>query len=104
MIRTILSLLVVVMLFGCKSRPLGPYTSPRVTGRVLAADTDQPLANVLVIRGSGEARSMSPPKGAELLMQKAPAQTDVNGMFELASERVLSVVRGVGWKLSVNGV
>jgi hypothetical protein len=98
-IRTILSLLLVVMLLGCKSRPLGPYTSPPVTGQVLAADTDQPLANVLVIRGSGEARRMSPPKGAELLMRKAPAQTDVNGMFELASERVLSVVRGAGWNI-----
>jgi hypothetical protein len=88
-----------VVLFGCKSRPLGPYTSPRVTGQVLAADTDQPLANVLVFRGSGEDRRMSPPKGAELLMLKPPAQTDVNGMFELPSEHVLSVVRGAGWNI-----
>jgi hypothetical protein len=42
---------------------------------------------------------MSPPKGAELLMLKPPAQSDVNGMFELPSERVLSVIRGVGWNV-----
>ena len=94
-----LSLSLMVVLSGCKSRPLGPYTSPRVTGQVLAADKDQPLANVLVIRGSGEPRRMSPPKGAELLMLKPPAQTDVNGVFELPSERVLSVVRGAGWNI-----
>ena len=88
-----------VVLFGCKSRPLGPYKSPRVTGQVLAADTQQPLANVLVIRGSGEDRRMSPPKGAELLMLKPPARTDVNGMFELPGERFLSVVRGVDWNV-----
>src|SRR6478752_6207047 len=94
-----LSLLLMVVLLGCKSRPLGPYTSPRVIGQVLAADKDQPLGNVFVIRGSGEARRMSPPKGAELLMLKPPAETDVNGMFELPSERVLSVVRGTGWNV-----
>jgi hypothetical protein len=98
-IQIILSLLIGVMLLGCKSRPLGPYTSPRVTGQVLAADKDQPLANVLILRGSGEAGGASPPKGAELLMRKAPAQTDVNGIFELPSERVLSVVRGAGWNV-----
>ena len=97
MIRHAFSLVLVLLLLGCKSRPLGPYVSPRVTGQVFAADTDQPLAGVNVIRGPREPRRMSPPKGAEILMLKAPVRTDENGRFDLASERVLSVVRGAGW-------
>jgi hypothetical protein len=42
---------------------------------------------------------MAPPKGAELLMARVPGQTDVDGRFELASERVLSIVRGAGWNV-----
>ncbi len=94
-----LSLVIVLVLAGCKSRPLGPYVSPRVIGQVAAADTGEPLKGVSVLRGTGEPRRGSPPKGAEVLMRKAPAQTDGNGRFELASERVLSVVRGAGWNI-----
>ncbi len=94
-----ITVLLAHVLVGCKSRPLGPYVSPRVTGQTLAADTRIPLAGVRVIRGSGEGRRAFPPKGAELLMRKAPAQTDENGRFELVSERVLSVVRGAAWNI-----
>lgn len=82
---------------GCKSRPLGPYVSPRITGQVLAADTREPIAGASVSRGVKEHRRGSSPHGAELLMRKPPARTDANGRFELASERVLSIVRGSGW-------
>lgn len=98
-IRFLLRLLPVFLLLGCKSRPLGPYVSPRVTGEVLAAETRQPLSGVTVIRGIPDRLKSSPPRGAELLMSKVPARTDENGRFELASERVLSVVRGAGWNV-----
>lgn len=86
-----------MLILGCKSHPLGPYVSPRVTGEVLAADTQQPLAGVSVLRGATRVSRESPPKGAEILMRKPPAQTDANGRFELPGERVLSIVRGAGW-------
>ncbi len=91
--------LITLAILGCKSRPLGPYVSPRVTGQVLAADNHKPLAGVKVIRGPVEtaSRRASPPKGGELLMSKFPAQTDRNGRFELAPERVLTVFRGSSW-------
>ncbi len=93
--------LITLAILGCRSRPLGPYVSPRVTGQVLAADNHEPLAGVKVIRGPVEtaSRRASPPKGGELLMSKFPAQTDRNGRFELASERVLTVFRGSSWNI-----
>ena len=99
MLRLMASLVVVIVAVGCKSRPLGPYISPRVTGQVLAADNHQPLAGVKVTRGLADngSRRGSSPKGSELLMQKAPVRTDANGRFVLPSERVLSIVRGSGW-------
>ena len=99
MIRAWLGLILFLVLVGCKSRPLGPYVSPRVTGQVVSADDLRPLAGVSVIRGPADPQRGSPPKGAELLMRKAPVQTDENGRFQSASERVLSVVRGSGWNV-----
>jgi hypothetical protein len=63
---------------------------------VLAADSDQPVADVKVIRGNSQISSHTP-KGAELLMRRSPAQTDREGRFVIPSERVLTLVRGAGW-------
>ena len=92
---------VVLVAAGCKSRTLGPYVSPRVIGQVLAADTRQPLAGVRVVRGSSRknAAAGSSLKGGELLMLRGPVQTDRQGRFVLASERVLSIVRGANWNV-----
>ncbi len=84
---------------GCESMPFSPFVSPRVTGRVLAADTHQPLARVTVKSGA-EARGRMgamPPKGGELLMAKAPARTGGDGRFTLETERALTPFRGTGW-------
>ena len=91
--------LVALAFAGCKSMPLSPFVSPRVTGRVLAADTRQPLADV-VIKSGAQAKgypSTMPPKGGELLMAKAPARTDGEGRFTLETERVLTPFRGMNW-------
>ncbi len=87
------------LLSACKSRPLGPYVSPRVTGRVLAADTGQPLEHVRVTRGKPDQAPMAgcTPKGGEILMRKPPALTGADGRFALPCERVLSLFRGSGW-------
>ncbi len=98
LIRVALVLLVAASA-GCQSRPLGPYSSPRVVGRVVDANTGRPLAGVQVIRGksSQEQRADWEPKGGQLLMEKAPVRTDGDGRFALPSERVLTVIRGAGW-------
>ncbi len=88
-----------VALCGCKGLRLGPYTSPAVTGRVVAADSRQPLAGVDIERdGSFRSRDIgSPPKGAEFLLQNYTTQTDRDGKFFLRSERALTIFRPSGW-------
>jgi len=94
-------LLVLCALLGCKSRPLGPYVSPRIIGQVLAANTGQPLPGVSVARGNPDRYRLPgpPPKGGELLLQKPEGHTDQDGRFVLASERVLSVIRPAAWNV-----
>ena len=91
--------LAAVALAGCESMPFSPFTSPRVTGRVLAADTGRPLADVTVQSGARRdgSRGAIPPKGGELLMAKAPVRTDQDGRFTLDTERVLTPFRGARW-------
>jgi hypothetical protein len=91
--------LAAVLLAGCESMPFSPFLSPRVTGRVLAADTSRPLAGVTVKSGAQARgfRTGMPPKGGELLMAKAPDRTDREGRFTLETERVLTPFRGAGW-------
>jgi hypothetical protein len=91
--------LAVLALAGCESMPFSPFISPRVTGRVLAADTRQPLADVAVESGARARsyRGAMPPKGGEMLMAKSPVRTDRSGRFTLDTERVLTPFRGAGW-------
>ena len=97
--RIVVLCLAAVVWTGCESMPFSPFISPRVTGRVLAADTRHPLADVNVKSGA-EARSYRggmPPKGGELLMAKVPVQTDRDGRFTLETERALTPFHGAGW-------
>ena len=92
-------LLTALALAGCQGGSYSKYVSPRVTGRVLAADTRQPLANATVRRVAPmmTAGEDTPPKGAQLIMQPAGVRTDADGQFTLEAERVVAVFRHVGW-------
>ena len=92
-------LVLAIALCGCKGLRFGPYTSPAVTGRVVAADSCQPLAGVEVERdGARSSRGISgQPKGAELLLQDYAARTGSDGRFFLHSQRALTVFRPSGW-------
>jgi hypothetical protein len=91
--------LLLVGLAGCQSGGVTHYVSPEVTGRVLAADTHQPLANVNVQRGgSGQNfEPFGPPKGGQLLIQTSAVRTDADGKFILASKSVFALFRQPGW-------
>lgn len=86
-------------LAGCQSDGVTHYVSPEVTGRVLAADTHQPLANVRVqCGGSGQSfEPFGPPKGGQLLMETAAVRTDADGRFVLDSKSVFALFRQPGW-------
>jgi hypothetical protein len=94
----IVFLLLLVVLSGCQSRKITHYTSPEITGRVLAADTHQPLADVRVQRGGSQNfEPFGPPKGGQLLMQTDGMRTDADGRFVLGSKSVFALLFQPGW-------
>jgi hypothetical protein len=97
--RILALFLVPAIVVGCKSYTVSPYVSPRVTGRVLAADTRQPLAGVQVInrRQSDGTISTQAPKGGQILNTPPAEQTEADGHFLLVSERVLAPFSSSSW-------
>lgn len=96
-------LLFAVALAGCKSGGSADYSFPQVRGRVIAADTHQPLAGVKVRRGGLDQDQskyndlLGPPKGAQMIEQAPAVRTDAAGRFVLDSERELILFRYAGW-------
>ena len=97
--KLIPSAVLLAVLAGCQTNDYNHFTSPEITGRVLAADTHQPLANVRVLRaGPGDVfTTADTPKGGQLLNQPAPVTTDASGHFTLASKSVFALFRSPGW-------
>ena len=96
----------VALLAGCASSPVltTEYISPRVTGRVLDAETHQPIANARVRKILNPNQVMDAtvdqaPKGGQALqnMQAVGTRTDREGRFMLSSQRDMSIVRHGGW-------
>lgn len=88
-----------LLLTGCNSFGPANYVTPSVTGRVLAADTQQPLAGVTVSRvvaGQGVTTG-APAYGAELLSQGRPEITDAEGIFVLSGREYITLFRHAGW-------
>jgi len=86
-------------LAGCKSASPSKYISPRVEGRVLDAQSHQPIGGVTVRRinpgaevATGEVR-----KGAEAMAQTPDVRTGKDGAFTLASDRSLQLFGRSGW-------
>ena len=89
---------------GCQSGKITHYTSPQVTGRVLAADTHQPLAGARVTRvePDGVTDDISGPlHGSQQMTQSGSVWTDAQGRFVLDSRSVFAPFRRSAW-LSVS--
>ena len=91
--------LTAVVLAGCQSVLVSTYVSPRVTGRVLAADTHLPLAGVSVKRVNPTANQDygQPAKGGQRMDAVSGARTDQQGRFVLEAERDLTLVQQQVW-------
>ena len=90
--------LLLTVLAGCESGRFTHYISPQISGRVLAADTHQPLAGVSVTRINPQPVGTSDlPKGGQVLTQTAGVRTDADGTFVLPGESVFSPFRQAGW-------
>jgi hypothetical protein len=87
-----------VVTAGCKSA--SPYISPRVDGRVLDADSHQPVPNVFVSRvnPNPQPKSDEPPKGGQLMERSRDGvRTSTTGTFSLDSVRDFEPFAHTGW-------
>ena len=75
------------------------YISPRVTGRVLAAETRQPIADVKVKRINPNAGLDydAPARGGRKMESIPAARTDAQGRFVLEAERDLTLLQQQVW-------
>lgn len=70
-----------------------------MTGRVLAADTKQPIANVKVTRINPTASPSDtfPARGGQRMVSNPGARTDAQGKFVLDAERDLTFLQQQVW-------
>ena len=80
-----------LLLAGCKSGSMSSCVSPCVAGRVVAADTGQPLAGAKVHRVNATQNVDEPAKGGQLMQDTTPvAVADEDGKFVLDAEMALT--------------
>ena len=84
---------------GCQSTSPSQYIAPRVEGRVLDAQSRQPLGGVTVrrVNPGAEAATGEVPKGAQAIAQAPDIRSGNDGAFALASDRSLQLFRRSGW-------
>jgi hypothetical protein len=85
---------------GCKSGSLSCYVSPRVTGRVVDADTQQPIEGVKVQRLSANQSyllSATPPRGGQRIDQPPFVRSGSDGRFTMDSRQDLAPFGNPGW-------
>ena len=89
----------VLLLVGCRTKLPSVYVAPRITGRVVDAQTQQPIADVRVkrVQSDENLRAMEPTKGAQRMDQLQTVRTDADGKFTLNSVRDVALMRKMGW-------
>ena len=97
--RTLAVVIAALAMAGCKSATPSHYTSPRITGRVVDARTQQPIADVQVRRlvPNQEPDVAQVIKGGERLDQSPAVRTGRDGTFVLVSEKNLALFQKLGW-------
>jgi len=91
--------LAAVALASCQTASFSSYISPRVTGRVLVADTRQPLPDVKIRRVNPAANQDydDPAKGGQKIEAAGAVRTDQEGRFVFDAERDLTLLSQQVW-------
>jgi hypothetical protein len=93
-------ILAVALAFGgCQSMSPSQYVSPRVEGRVVDAQTHQPVqgVNVRWVAPGQDPDADEAPRGGQAMEQTPQVRTGRDGAFALASERDLELFRRWSW-------
>jgi hypothetical protein len=91
-------LLLALAVAGCKSASPTQYISPRYEGRVVDAQTREPIEGAKVHRVVPKAPDVDQaPTGGAALKRTPAVQTGKNGRYVLDSERDLELFRRTGW-------
>jgi hypothetical protein len=100
-----LMLLLAAFLNGCQWVGFNSHVTPQVSGRVLDAETHQPLAGVKVLRvmHGRVVNPAGPEHGAELMQQSRPVATDPRGAFVFQSRSYFTFLNEAnGWSLKLS--
>jgi hypothetical protein len=92
-------ILLAVLSNGCQWIGFNNHVTPQINGRVLDADTLQPLAGVKVLRvlhGQVE-NPPTPVHGAQLMQQERPVTTDVRGEFVYPGKSYFTFLNAANW-------
>jgi hypothetical protein len=94
----------VLLLAGCKTLQLSHYVAPRVTGRVLAADTHQPLADASVRHVMPAANDSDMPVRAGQIEEDETfaIRTGKDGTFVMDSQRDLGLLSDNWWSATIS--
>jgi hypothetical protein len=97
--RTLAFVIVAFAWAGCKSPSPSQYSSPRITGRVVDAQTRQPIAGVQVRRltPDQDPNVDQAIKGGQRVEQTRAVRTSGDGTFVLVSQRNLALFQRLGW-------
>jgi hypothetical protein len=90
---------VACLLSACSLAPRSQYVAPRISGRILDAQSRQPVKDVRVRRVESDAPATSTGSagGARLLEETDAVRSQGDGSFVLSSVRSLDVFQSFGW-------
>lgn len=91
--------LALLLLCGCQWVGFTDRATPQICGRVLSAETQQPLTGVQVLPVLPGQPSIddSSEKGAQRLLRGRPVTTDAEGRFTFPSRDYITLFKGGSW-------
>jgi hypothetical protein len=97
-LRTLAVVILTIGMAGCQSSSPSQYISPRIVGRVVDAQSQQPVAGARIRRLKPQDPNVAQVvKGGEQIDQSPAIRTGSDGSFVLVSEKSLALFQRLGW-------